>query len=360
MEILILLFASASVANISDLFFKALRIKGYQLVKESKDPVLSIIVCAHNEEENLKELLPILSNQNYSNYELILVLDRCSDESKKVSNGFLNDHIISIEIEQCPEGNHPKKYGITRAIEIARGDWMVLTDADCRPGPNWLKEMAKGMGHDKDVVLGLSPYFKRQGFLNTIIQYETFLTSLYFISAAVNSKTYMALGRNVAYRKSTFIEKGGFGENIGRTGGDDDLLIQRLATKSNVAIQISKDAHVDSISETNWDSYIRQKIRHFSVANAYTRESKRTETYRWAVHILFWALFPVSFLINWQLTVLIFVGSFLMKAISINIVSYALEKRFNHLWVPIVDLTYVVLFPLLSLRSLLVKRITWK
>lgn len=360
MEILILLFAAVSIAHCADLLLKAFSIRRYKVADNALEPTVSVIVCAHNEKENLTELMPLLSNQHYSNYEVIVVLDRCTDESIDAVKDFLSDQIKCIQIDEVPNDIHPKKHGISQGIELAKGEWILLTDADCRPNLNWINEMAKRMTTDKEVVLGLSPYIQQPGYLNLLIQYETFMTALHFVSATVRGKTYMALGRNVAYRKSTFIKAGGFGGNSGRTGGDDDLLIQRLASATNVTIQTSRDSRVDSIPHSNWSPYFRQKTRHFSVVKAYSGASKTAETLRWTFHVMFWVFFSLCLYVNWQLTVLIFVGSFLMKAISINIVADVLEKRFNHLWLPFVDLTYVVIFPLLSLRSLLVKRITWK
>ena len=358
MEIVIFLFAVCAIVHWLDVFLKARRVVQWQNPTNIQFPSISLVICAHNEAKNLKDLIPLLKCQDYLHLEVILVLDRCTDESVQLT---LNEsHWMKVlSIKNISEAIHPKKYGITKAIDQSKGEWILLTDADCRPGPNWVSEMAKAMTSDKDVVIGISPYLRDTGLLNALIQYETFMTALQFVSAAIVGKAYMGLGRNLAYRKSAFLHSGGFAETASRTGGDDDLLVQRLSTPTNVGVMLSEQSKVDSIPKAKWSSYVRQKIRHFSVSPAYTKSSKMAESRRWIVHMMFWLLFPLSLFVNWQLTLLIFVGSFLMKAISINIVSDGLEKRFNHLWLPFVDLTYVVVLPLLSLRSLLVKRITW-
>jgi biofilm PGA synthesis N-glycosyltransferase PgaC len=359
-EIVVFLFALCAITHCIDVYRKARRVAHWEIPTNGIFPKISVVVCAHNEADNLRELAPLLKNQDYPNLEVIVVLDRCTDGSSQVLKGFEGVQFSVLSLANTSAHFHPKKFGISQAIEWAQCEWALLTDADCRPGLQWVSEMANGMQPNKDVVIGLSPYKKEKGLLNVLIQYETFTTALHFVSAALNGKTYMGLGRNLAYRKSTFLEKQGFGPEANRMGGDDDLLVQQLATPTNVSLILTKDSFVDSIPESTWSSYIRQKTRHFSVSGAYNKASKRSETWRWSIHLLMWLLFPLSLFVNWQLTVVIFVGSFLMKAISINIVAGSLEKRFNHLWIPFVDLAYVVFLPLISLRSLLVKRITWK
>lgn len=361
MEIVILiLFGATACVHVLDFFRKAWIIKNFRLTANTASPRISVLVCAHNEASHLRELLPLLTQQEYSSLEVIIVLDRCDDESEAVVKPYLSDHIRLLRIDQVSPPIHPKKYAITQAIAQASGEWMLLTDADCRPRKDWIKEMVRGMAADKDLVLGISPHSTSAGFLNTLIQYETFITALQFVSKTLSGKAYMGLGRNIGYRKTAFVRVDGFGETAHLTGGDDDLLVQRMATSTNVGVVLSAASHVSTLPQTTWQSFFHQKTRHFGVGRHYTVETKRNEIVRWTLHLLFWGFFFVHLATDWLWALLILMLAFTIKAISINIVADRLAKRFNHLWLPIVDLAYVVIFPLLSLRSVFVKRITWK
>ncbi|MCP4457449.1 MAG: glycosyltransferase [Cytophagales bacterium] len=361
MEIVILItFGAIATLHILEVWQKVLAVKNYSLARNQTNPNISVVVCAHNEELNLKSLVPILLNQTYEQFEIIVVLDRCVDQSKKLMEGFSDEKISIVNIDDTDPNFHPKKMGITRGIDQAHGEWILLTDADCRPTKNWIIEMARGMSTSYELVIGLSPYLKSPSLLNQLIQYETFQTALRFVASAAAGKPYMALGRNLAYRKSSFIRNKGFGEYSRVMGGDDDLLAQSMLKKDNYKLILSDDSKVDSIPETKWSSYFHQKTRHFSVGNHYPKWIKQKEFARWAFHLLFWLLAVTSTLINPIIGVSIFIVSIVLKGLSINIVSRRLGKRFNHLCLPIVDLLYVVVLPLLSLRSLLVKNITWK
>jgi hypothetical protein len=253
---------------------------------------------------------------------------------------------------------HPKKFALSQGIRMARNEWLLFTDADCRPGPQWMATMAAHMSEDTGIVLGQSPYVKKSGFLNLFIQYETFLTALYFLSAAVDHKTYMGLGRNLAYRKSLFYKVNGFDRHGAVMGGDDDLLVQRMAAQSRVAVALEADSRVLSLPKTRWYAYIRQKTRHLGVAKHYTGRAQASEAYRWTVHLAFWLGFGVSCF--WSPYALgIFLSAQFVKGIYFNIVQNLIQKRFNPLWLPLVDLCYVVLIPLIRMRAAWVKNNTW-
>jgi len=358
--VILLIFGVVGIVHLFGLWQKAMAIKSYRFEVSENRPSISIIVCAHNENDNLKALLPLLQNQQYESHEIIIVLDRCADGSEEIVKKFQNKNLAIITIDEVVSNFHPKKRGITQAIEKAKGEWILLTDADCRPTNQWISEMAKGMHPKTDVVIGLSPYTKFGGILNLLIQYETFQTALQFVSSASAGKPYMALGRNLAYRKSKFIEQNGFGVHSQVMGGDDDLFVQSILTKDNFRIVLAPESWVESIPKTSGSAYFRQKTRHFSVGKHYPDWVKSKESIRWAIHIVFWILFFFSFAINPFIGVSILATVLWIKGISFNIVAKRLGKRFNPIWLPFVDLLYVVILPLLSLRSLLVKNSTWK
>ncbi len=320
-------------------------------------PKVTVLVSAHNERENLVALIPLLLTQDYPCFEIIIVLDRGDDGSENLKELFQHDKLRFVEISEVPEGIHPKKFAIQTGVSRSRGEWMLLTDADCLPKPTWVGEMVGLMSGE--IVIGLSPYQKHSGFLNQLIQYETFQTALHFVSSAATGKPYMALGRNLAYKKALFEEAGGFGDSRGVTGGDDDLLIQRMISSDNFTLALSPGSRVDSIPKTTWAGYWKQKNRHLSVGKFYPSAVMKSETFRWFLHIGMWIAFIPALLTNPLISALILAFTILIKAISINIVADRLEKRFNHLWLPFVDLAYAVLIPVIGARSLLVKNIKW-
>ena len=159
-------------------FFTRLAFYSKSTNYQSDYPGVTVLVCAWNERENLEELLPLLDDQDYPVYEVILLDDRSDDGSEEfIRNNIFNwKNIRYIRINDQFDHVTPKKYALTVGMKQARYPIALMTDADCRPESNhWIKSMTSQVTSDKDIVLGFSPYFKLPGLLNWFIRCETFL-----------------------------------------------------------------------------------------------------------------------------------------------------------------------------------------
>jgi hypothetical protein len=88
----------------------------------------------------------------------------------------------------------------------AKYEWLVFTDADCYPKSNqWLRKLASKCDEKTEIILGYSPYRKENGLLNDFIRYETFMTAVIYGTFTLSGMPYMGVGRNMAYKKSTFL-----------------------------------------------------------------------------------------------------------------------------------------------------------
>ena len=108
--------------------------------------------------------------------------------------------------------------------------------------------MQDGFSPETEIVLGYGAYQKTEGLLNKIIRFETFHSALQYLSYALAGIPYMGVGRNLSYKKEVFFRNKGFSSINQIPGGDDDLFINKVATKENTAIVIDPDAH--TISES--------------------------------------------------------------------------------------------------------------
>lgn len=262
------------------LFFVLNKINTTENVPETlpKKPLgVSVIVCAWNELKNLKELIPLLNNQQYPDYEIIIIDDRSWDGTYDyLLSEFRNDKKTRfITIKETPEHLSSKKYALTLGIKNAQKEVILLTDADCRPQTDhWISGMVAFLSPQKDIVLGYSPYQKMPGFLNKMIRYETFLTALQYFSFSLYGHPYMGVGRNLMYRKSLFLKNRGFAKHTNIMGGDDDLFINDVATQQNTAICLNPDTFMNSFPKETWETWYRQKTRHISVSKYYLPTNK--------------------------------------------------------------------------------------
>lgn len=258
-------------------------------------PPVSLIVCAHNEFENLSELLPLLHAQDYPVFELIVVNDRSTDQTRKLTEQAEHRQVRFIHVEQTYDHVTPKKYALTTAIRQSKHQIILLTDADCRPAsPHWIAQMVAQLTPDKDIVLGFSPYYQMSGFLNRLIRFETFYGAVQYFSLALWGKPYMGVGRNLLYRKEIFLKNKGFYTHLRTMGGDDDLLMNEIANSHNTNVCLHPDSFVYSIPKTNWTAWFRQKKRHLSVSKHYKRSHKWRLAFLSGSHVLFWLFFGIA------------------------------------------------------------------
>ena len=236
---------------------------------------VSVILCAQNESENLSHYLQALLTQDYPTYEVIVVDDGSEDSTREVVERYLTQD-PRLHMTFIPSGarvGSTKKLALTLGAKAAQYDWLLLTDADCRPESNhWISAMMAQT--TKDIVLGFSPYFYEKGHVNRLVRFDTLFNGLHYLGAALCGHPYMGVGRNLAYRKALFFESGGFTHLMTNRAGDDDLFVNHVATKANTAVALDRDSYVWSLAKTSLRTWLQQKRRHLSVSPAYRAGTK--------------------------------------------------------------------------------------
>ena len=179
--------------------------------------------------------------------------------------------------------------------------------------------MQSGYEPGIEIVLGYGAYKKYPGILNKLIRFETFHTALQYFSYALAGKPYMGVGRNLSYRKEAFLRNKGFSAINHIPSGDDDLFINMIATKTNTAIVIDKEAHTLSEPHKTWH-YGRSKktgiIQQQNIIN------HRTNFHCRYMHLAHTLIYPLTILtaifFNWYIAVAIFVLRLIIEAIVWN------------------------------------------
>lgn len=338
---------------------------------------VSVVVCAHDEADNLQELIPQLLSQDYAEFEVIIVNDRSNDSTFDYLLEATQEEprLRMVNVKETPERVNGKKYGITLGIRAAAYEWILLTDADCRPaGPNWIRSMSRHFTEDTKFVLGFSPYRRKPGFLNRFIRFETLLTAIQYFAFGWLKNPYMGVGRNLAYRKSLFLQQKGFNNFLHVTGGDDDLYVNMHARGRNTRLEIGAESQMYSEPETTWRAYYQQKVRHLSVGKRY-RFSHRfllgvfslTWILTWFIWLALMTWLIASFtgpeLIEMPESYLV-VGPFLLRWILLFLLFRSMLKKTSlafSLWtLPLLDFIYSIYYLSTGLVALTTKKIQWR
>lgn len=326
---------------------------------------VSVIVCAHDEEQNLRELIPLVLAQDYPEFEVIIVNDRSNDGTYDFLReaAALQPKLRVVQVDHLPPHANGKKYGLTLAIKSAKHDVVLLTDADCRPaGTGWIRTMMRSINADTQFVLGYSPYKKLPGFLNLFIRFETLLTALHYVGLARAGMPYMGVGRNLAYRKALFLENKGFNGYLHVTGGDDDLFVNQHATSKNTRVCLAAEALVLSEPKRTWSEFFKQKIRHLSVGKFYKFR-----------HATVLALYNLSQLMFWVTGILlVFDGYWAVWVLAAMVVRFAMfmlavqqfsaqaGHKFEVWTVPLLDFLFTIYYISTGTVALVSKKVQWK
>lgn len=237
-------------------------------------PKVSVVVCARNEAENLKDNLEYLLQQQYPGFEVVVVNDSSTDLSAKVLEVFLHRH-QNLRVVTITESVGNKKKALDAGIRASTHDIVLVTDADCWPAsPFWIQAMVNCFDDETDIVLGFSPYSVDKGLLNKIIRFETLHTAFLYGGMALLGMPYMGVGRNLAYRKSIYLNSKARYKYASTLSGDDDLLVNEMANRNNTAICAISEGIVNSKPKTDWSSWWHQKRRHTSAGVHYNLASQ--------------------------------------------------------------------------------------
>jgi glycosyltransferase involved in cell wall biosynthesis len=269
---------------------------------------VSVIVCARNEAKNLKKNIPLWLEQDYPDFELVLINDDSSDDTLKVIEYFVekDNRVVLVDVKRNEKFWGKKKYALTLGIRKARHTRLLFTDADCSPASrSWIARMATLLSTEKQIVLGHGAYQKQAGLLNALIRFETTMTALQYFSSALLGRPYMGVGRNLAYTSNLFYEQAGFTGHIQIDSGDDDLFVQQAATAENTALCIVPDAFTYSAAHSSWRGWIGQKARHSTTAYHYRWLEKGWLGLYYLANLSFWILLVTGLTYNWHLFIAI-------------------------------------------------------
>jgi len=320
--------------------------------KQTKLKPVSVIIAARNESKNLYENLPFILEQDYPEFEVIIVNHQSVDDSKYILNAYKRQypHLRTIEVERSEHLKYGKKLPLTIGIKGAKHEHLLFTDADCKPASDqWMRSMINQFNETKEIILGYGPYKRKKGLLNAIVRLDTAWIAMNYLSLAKGGIPYMGVGRNMAYTIDRFVAVNGFKSHYSLSSGDDDLFIQEAANRKNVEVTLDPNSYMYSAAPESWEELLRQKARHFTTAPHY-KVIKRWVLGIYPLSLLIMTGTFVSLLFNSEfvwLSLAIYLFVLTIKWIIIGKALAKLKENKFVAWFPFVDLFYAIWAPTL-------------
>ncbi len=210
--------------------------QGKDASREDTQALLSIIIVAHNEEEALPALLGDLSSIlafTKREVEILLVDERSSDGTTNLLQNFCEEHAkASLHSWSDTKG---KCDALKKAIPLARGEYTLLSDADCRLNARWAESM--GLELDSGFDLVSAPVLLHEKPEDPALSSPLFRLwqSLQWIALSGNAtafalikKPISAYGANLAFRASYLKAMGGYAEVVQTRKAEDLELFMRM------------------------------------------------------------------------------------------------------------------------------------
>jgi cellulose synthase/poly-beta-1,6-N-acetylglucosamine synthase-like glycosyltransferase len=254
-----------------------------QVRPEQSATQFTVIIPARNEAANIKACVDSILNQNYpaAAFEIIVIDDFSEDDTAFIVHALSQQHpqvrLLKLA-DHCKEGETLayKKKAIEIAVAVAKGDWILTTDADCIVPTRWLLLYnAYIQQHRPSFVAAPVMFIKTAGILNQF-QLLDFLALQGITAAAVGAgKHSMSNGANLGFEKTAFIAVGGYQGVDHIASGDDMFLMHKMKQTLHkpVGYLFHPDAIVLTAAMDTWKGFIMQRIRWASKARYYDDRS---------------------------------------------------------------------------------------
>lgn len=235
--------------------------------KADDEPLVSVVVCFHNEEKRLAPLLEALAQQSYQRVEYVFVDDQSTDRTYSMLSGFAAGRSNAMVVRSFERG---KKKALRQGVSHATGELILTTDADCRPGRDWIATMVHYFSSTRaDLLIGAVRIAPVSGFPGKLQQLEFATLVASGMASAAVGRPFMANGANLAVRRSVFAELS-HRLNDAELSGDDVFLLHAVKrNKGKIVPVFSSDAMVETEGVGSLSAFFRQRLRWASKSPSY-------------------------------------------------------------------------------------------
>lgn len=324
-------------------------------------PSVSVVMYVKNDAYNLEKKLPMILEQEYPNFEVVIVNDASKDETEYVLRVLqeIYPNLNVVNLYENVNGALGKKYPLSLGIKSAKNDIILLTESDTKPKDyNWITTMVKGFKEGKEIVLGFTNFEHRPTFLNTLMHYENQTIALNSLGNAILGNPFMGQGRNLAYTKELFFRTGGFISQYNVSVGEDDLFINKNANSHNTAVILSPDSINKCSPKDRKGEWIIQKKKRLKSIKHFKLQDQITYSLMPLTTLLIYTLMILSiiYLFPWQYLV----GALILKYTLQIIVYYKSSNRLGTKQVafisPLLEILFLPIDTIIRISTLFTKK----
>lgn len=242
--------------------------------KQSGKPArtsVTVVVAMRNEEQNIVQLLESITHQvGDIPFDVVLVDDHSTDQSVSVAQRYSEGASISIRVFESPgEG---KKAAITEGVHQSDCEIILVTDADCVVGSQWIRSHMSNFENPRvQFSAGMVTYSKTDSLIRDVVQTEMVFLQVVSAGLYVMQNPLMCNGASMGFRRQFFLETKGF-VNDRFVSGDDIFLLQKALDddRGSVAWNYEKSGLVQTKAPRTFIESVVQRKRWLSKISGYS------------------------------------------------------------------------------------------
>lgn len=337
----------ASVLVIHYIFFSILLLKSKERKFYEEEIPISLILYTKNAEKELKENIDAFLNQEYKNYELLILnnasVDNTSDYTEQLAAEHANIKLVNVENNEAFWGS--KKYALTLGIKAAKYDNLVFSDATAKPKSElWLSNIAAEFSETKQIIISHVTKGSDKYILNAIIRFANITSALKSLSFANFGKAFKANSFNFAYTRDAFFKVNGFINHMKINLGESELFLKDASKADNTVVCLTTNSFVESSQNYTFSSWIAEIKDEVKLKKHYKFGFQFFLSFFNFSKFFFFVLgVTCFFLFSWKLITPIFFAYFIIEFVVIGLATKRLKEPFLVILLPFLEVTNVLI-----------------
>lgn len=315
---------------------------------------LSVVIVVRDNASQVLQTLPKFLEQQYPNYEIVIVNDRSPDEQsifaiKEYQKRFSN--VKFVDLSDAVSTSRGRKMAVSMGIKCSTHGNIVITDPDCIPASeHWLSNLSQNIQGQKKIVLGYSTYIKRRTPYNAFLHFDKLVDAVQYFSLSLFNSTYRGDFSNIVFMRNLFYQQKGFTSFNHLQWGEEDIFIHNVATPTNTAIEYSPDSAIISQNIPSYGYWRLHKISLFFTRKFNSLKNRTILSVYNITNLLFYVFLVFAILFNITNPVFLYttIGIAVVRIASMYVVFGISAKKLNEKQIIPHLLFYDILFSLLN------------
>ena len=336
-------------------------------------PAVSVVLTARNDATWLRENLVYLLEQDYPNFEVVVV-DYLSQDDTPYVLKLLKDYYPHLKIVPFKEDVNlfqGKKYPLSIGIKSAKNDILMLADPDCTPkNLHWLRGMVKGYSFSKEtkqsdnkansnqaikIVLGYCGVKRTKTLFGALQQYDALYYGASYLGSALLGHPYTGSGRNLSYRRAFFFKQGAFISHYDVADGSDDLFVYQNADRHNTVICIDSDACLTAEPKKTFAQWHNDRRHRVATRNRHSFFSRLHEDMPYLANVIFYAAAALLVLrgtLPWPVVAATVAVKWAWQIICFSRLTKRFDGGYVHFAAPLMEIYFIIANTILILLPL--------